>query len=211
MKMFKDSDFDIFKVEGLEPRMVEIRAHIQPIFQELDDYFAEKIQAEIGEATFVHIAQHRRRTAYAPENTWSAISLQKRGYKMEPHFQLGIWGEYVFMYLSVIDQPKGKVAIAESWLAHLDDFSKLSTDFVFSKDHTVPDYFPATSEEVEKALTRLRDVKKGEFEIGRVIPRGAEIFQTPEKARNFMWETYKQLLSIYNLGLIAQKEELLDN
>jgi uncharacterized protein YktB (UPF0637 family) len=37
----------------------------------------------------LYIAQHRRRTRYAPENTWSAISDNKRGYKSQAHLQLG--------------------------------------------------------------------------------------------------------------------------
>jgi uncharacterized protein YktB (UPF0637 family) len=203
--MFKDSDFDIFKVEGLEPRMAEIRAHIQPTFQELDDYFAEKLSVELeGVETFVHIAQHRRRTTNAPEDTWSAISLQKRGYKMEPHFQLGIWGEYIFMYLSVIDQPKGKAEIAKVWLENVEAFTKLSDDFVYSKDHTLPTYFSAAdATELEKALIRLRDIKKGEFEIGRVILRGDELLATPKRAKDFMWDTFKQMLPIYKLALEA--------
>ncbi len=64
-------------------------------FQELDTYFAEQLAPELGTELFVHIAQHRRRTVYPPENTWSALSPNKRGYKMQPHFQLGIWGDYV--------------------------------------------------------------------------------------------------------------------
>ena len=93
MLMFTEKEFAAFEVAGLDERMAVIRAQIQPIFQELDTYFAEQLAPELGTELFVHIAQHRRRTVYPPENTWSALSPNKRGYKMQPHFQLGIWGE----------------------------------------------------------------------------------------------------------------------
>ena len=55
---------------------------------------------------YLHIAQHRRRSVYPPEETWAAFGPNKRGYKMDAHFQIGITREYAFVWLSVIDQPK---------------------------------------------------------------------------------------------------------
>ena len=169
MLMFTEKEFAAFEVAGLDERMAVIRAQIQPIFQELDTYFAEQLAPELGTELFVHIAQHRRRTVYPPENTWSALSPNKRGYKMQPHFQLGIWGDYVFMWLSFIDNPKNEKQIAQAFL--------------------------------EKALTRFRDVKKGEFEIGRIIPKDSDLWQNPEKARAYMLATYQQLLPLYQLAV----------
>lgn len=78
MLMFTEKDFDVFTIEGLDPRMAGIRSTIQPKFQELDDYFAEKLGEKLETEFFVHIAQHRRRTVYPPENTWSALSQKKQ-------------------------------------------------------------------------------------------------------------------------------------
>ncbi len=98
--MFRKESFEIFDIEGLEMRMQGVRAEIQPIFMEIGEQLKERISQAFPEQEFyLHIAQHRRRTSNAPENTWSAIGTQKRGYKMEPHFQLGIWQDYVFLYL----------------------------------------------------------------------------------------------------------------
>ena len=66
MLMFTEKEF-AFEVAGLDERMAVIRAQIQPIFQELDTYFAEQLAPELGTELFVHIAQHRRRTVYPPE------------------------------------------------------------------------------------------------------------------------------------------------
>lgn len=68
-------------------------------------------------------------------------------------------------------------------------------------DHTVPQITPLPETDLEKALTRFRDVKKGEFEIGRIIPKDSALWQTPEKARAYMLATYQQLLPLYQLAV----------
>ena len=85
--------------------MQEIRKEIQPIFQQIGEksaLFTEKLDTPF----YLHIAQHRRRSVYPPEETWAAFGPNKRGYKMDAHFQIGITREYAFVWLSVIDQPK---------------------------------------------------------------------------------------------------------
>ena len=201
MLMFTEKEFAAFEVAGLDERMAVIRAQIQPIFQELDTYFAEQLAPELGTELFVHIAQHRRRTVYPPENTWSALSPNKRGYKMQPHFQLGIWGDYVFMWLSFIDNPKNEKQIAQAFLENQQLFQALPEDTYVSLDHTVPQITPLPETDLEKALTRFRDVKKGEFEIGRIIPKDSDLWQNLEKARAYMLATYQQLLPLYQLAV----------
>ncbi|MGG5317584.1 DUF1054 domain-containing protein [Enterococcus sp. AZ072] len=195
--MFSEESFKVFEIDGLENRMTAIRSEIQPVFQELNEYFQEKLSPIAGEEFFIHIAQHRRRTTNAPENTWSALSCKKRGYKMEPHFQLGIWPEYVFMWLSCIDQPKNEQAIAEKMLDNLQLFSELSSDFKVSGDHTKVEVQDLSTETVEKLLIRFRDVKKGEFQIGRIISKDSSLWKNPAKAKSYMLETYQQVMPIY--------------
>ncbi|EOH95678.1 hypothetical protein UAY_03104 [Enterococcus moraviensis ATCC BAA-383] len=207
MLMFTEKDFDVFTIEGLDPRMAEIRSTIQPKFQELDDYFAEKLGAELETEFFVHIAQHRRRTVYPPENTWSALSQKKRGYKMEAHFQLGIWSDYVFMWLSLIDNPKNEKEIAQAFLDNQALFEPLDDDFYLSIDHTQPEIERLNEADLEKHLTRLRDVKKGEFQIGRVIRKTDDLLNDPEKARAYMLKTYEELLPLYRLAIELQQKD----
>ena len=195
--MFNEESFKVFEIEGLENRMAAIRSEIQPVFQELNEYFQEQLSPTVGEELFIHIAQHRRRTTHAPENTWSALSRKKRGYKMEPHFQLGIWPDYVFMWLSCIDQPKNEQAIAQKMLDQPELFTGLSPDFKLSGDHTKEAVQDLSAEAVEKLLIRFRDVKKGEFQIGRVIPKDSPLWKKPQEAKAYMLETYQQLLPIY--------------
>ncbi|REC32578.1 hypothetical protein CF160_09095 [Enterococcus pseudoavium] len=201
--MFTENSFNVFEVAGLDARMAAIRAEIQPTFQQLDEVFQQKLEPLLNEKLFIHIAQHRRRTTYPPENTWSALSRQKRGYKMEPHFQLGIWPDYVFMCLSCIDQPKNEQAIAQALLDNQGIFENLSPDYVLSGDHTQPKVEKLSPENTERLLKRFRDVKKGEFQVGRIIKKDDPLWKNPVAAEAYMVDTYEKLVPLFQLALQA--------
>ena len=193
--MFTQKSFEIFSIDGLEARMAEIRSEIQPVFSEIGQKLLTKLSAKISNQEFYfHIAQHRRRTANAPENTWSAISTKARGYKMEAHFQLGIWEDYVFIYLSMIDQPKKQKEYAEL-LTNLSVEKMLTEDFIISKDHTKAETFPLSA--FSEAAERLGKVKKSELEIGRLWSKERFDGKEDSKILAEMLETIDQLLPIY--------------
>lgn len=193
--MFTQNHFEIFSIDGLEARMAEIRSEIQPVFSEIGQKLLTKLSAKISNQEFYfHIAQHRRRTANAPENTWSAISTKARGYKMEAHFQLGIWEDYVFIYLSMIDQPKKQKEYAEL-LTNLSVEKMLTEDFIISKDHTKAEVFPLSA--FSEAAERLGKVKKSELEIGRLWSKDRFDGKEDSKILAEMLETIDQLLPIY--------------
>ena len=54
--------------------MVAIRANIQPIFAEIMAEVSARLSDDVGYETFVHTAQHRRRTRYAPEDSVAKFS-----------------------------------------------------------------------------------------------------------------------------------------
>ncbi|WP_172355186.1 DUF1054 family protein [Lactococcus insecticola] len=199
MKLFTDASFDVFEVAGLDARMAAIRSNIQPIFADIMTEVSRRLMQESHHESFVHIAQHRRRTKYAPENTWSAISDSKRGYKSQAHLQLGIWADYVFMYLSIIDNPPRREFYAEKLAAH----HEFPADFVYSLDHTKSDYFSVLAENdaLDAGIRRLHDVKKGEFEVGRVIARTSDIWQ--KDPESYILETFDALIPLY-LALNAE-------
>ncbi len=197
MKMFDDKSFDVFNIKGLEARMVGIREVIQPIFNELDTYFVDELSSEVGEVLPIHIAQHRRRTANAPDFTWSAMGGDKRGYKKYPHFQLGITPEYALMWLSFIDNPEFEVDMAELMLENLAWFTQLPSEMMINTNHTKNNYHSLEKEQLVKDLTRFKTVKKGEFQIGRVLTREKLVKLSQDEAREYMLETYKSLVPIY--------------
>ena len=74
MKCFNEESFKVFDVEGLDERMVAIRANIKPIFAEIMAEVSARLSDDVGYETFVHIAQHRSRTRYAPEGSIAKFS-----------------------------------------------------------------------------------------------------------------------------------------
>lgn len=206
--MFTSDSFDVFTIEGLDNRMVAIREQIQPVFQELDTYFVECLSSEIGETLPIHIAQHRRRTANAPDFTWSAMGGDKRGYKKYPHFQLGITGDYVVMWLSFIDNPEFEKEMARSFLAHPELFEGLPKDMMINHDHTVNTYEALTETSLVKVLERFEKVKKGEFQIGRIVTKEEITHLSGTEAKEYMRDTYLALLPIYQHSMAIRQNAL---
>ncbi|RGI29398.1 DUF1054 family protein [Melissococcus sp. OM08-11BH] len=195
--MFNEACFEVFNIEGLDSRMIGIREKIQPVFQSIDEKLVEELEPLLGEKLPIHIAQHRRRTTNAPNFTWSAMGGNKRGYKKFPHFQLGITPEYVVIWLSFIDNPQNEVLMAQTCLDHLEWFESLPNDFVVNTDHTKNNYHALEKERVIKDLTRWRDVKKGEFQIGRVIQKNRFNTESTDVLFDDILQTYLSLIPIY--------------
>lgn len=196
--MFDESSFEVFEIAGLEPRMAAIRSQILPVFQEIGDAAIAKLEPKMETELFLHIAQHRRRSIYPPESTWAAISTKKRGYKMEPHFQIVIWPGYVACFLAIIDQPPKKAGYAEYLLEHQGDVIKAAT--VLQKDHTNEAYETVTPENLEKILIRLRDVKKGELLVGKVFSKEERFWEDPAIEEQ-MISVFEKLLPLYQVLL----------
>lgn len=197
MLMFNEACFEVFDIEGLDNRMIGVREKIQPVFQSIDEKVVEELESLLGENLPIHIAQHRRRTTNAPDFTWSAMGGNKRGYKKFPHFQLGITPEYVVVWLSFIDNPQNEVLMAQTCLDHLEWFESLPKDFVVNTDHTKNNYHALEKEQVIKDLTRWKEVKKGEFQVGRVMLKQAFTEKASQELYDTILETYLSLIPIY--------------
>lgn len=205
---FRKKDFEIFEVEGLDARMHEIRKRIQPVFQYIGDTHTDYINDYTGFDGSFHIAQHRRRTTNPPESTWSAIGGDNRGYKKYPHIQIGINEEHIFMFLSLIDNPKHEKAMGSFLLNRPELWSDLSDDYYISGDHTKAAIKKAKVDTIEHTLDRLLNVKKGEFMIGRILTPSSEELMDDTMQDKFFKETVDGLLPMYKELLdLHQKEE----
>ena len=202
--MFNEKSFDIFEIEGLDERMNAIRAEIQPVFQAVGEKVVASLAPELGEELIIHIAQHRRRTTHAPESTWAAFGGNKRGYKRFPHFELTINDDYVGMWLSFIDNPEYEKEMAQAFIDHKAIISSLDEDFFISLDHTQPNVFKLSDTDLEKGLIRWRDVKKGEFMVGRIIRKEDEKILDSQAQLEYILATYKSLTHLYKLAYEAR-------
>ena len=195
-------DFDVFQINGLEQRMEALISLVRPKFNLLGEDFSAYFSSKLGEEFFPHVAKHARRTVNPPKDSWVAFAPYKRGYKALPHFQIGLWGTHLFIVLAIIYEAPQKNMFAERLLAKKTLFNELPNDFIISGDHMSPLAIPlseAKDEKLEQYLVRLRDVKKGEFLVGRHIPREEAITLSADDLHGIIEETFDALLPIYNI------------
>lgn len=204
---WNEQDFEVFNTPGLDARMSALTEYVRPKFQELGTEFSSFFSVKTGDEFFPHVAKHMRRTVNPPNDSWVAFAPYKRGYKAVPHFQIGMWESHVFVILAVIYEAPNKSTMAEN-LLHSEVLDLLSGDFVASGDHMKPqaDSLIELGEEgIEKLLTRLRDVKKGEFVIGRHLSREQAASLTKEQFAQFAEETFEALLPVYHTLLQSNR------
>ena len=199
-----NTDFEVFEIDGLEERMEALTAHVRPKFHHLGEEYATYFSAKTGEEFFPHVAKHARRTVNPPKDSWVAFAPYKRGYKALPHFQIGLWGTHLFIVFAIIYEAPHKKEMAERLLSKIELINNLSDDYVLSGDHMCPTVYPLKEyrgEKLEKLLIRLRDVKKGEFLVGRHLTKELANEMTYEQFMQFATETFNQLLPIYETSI----------
>lgn len=199
---WKTEDFHVFLINGLDERMEALTQIVRPKFQTLGEFFSAYFSANTGDEFFPHVAKHARRTVNHPKDSWVAFAPYKRGYKALPHFQIGLWESHLFIVVGIIYEAPQKAEMADRLLQHINIFDQLSENFVISGDHMSPLAIPlseARDEQLKQLLVRLRDVKKGEFLVGRHIPAEEAIKLSSDEFMQLAEETFDDLLPIYNL------------
>lgn len=195
-------DFNVFKIDGLDERMDALTTIIRPKFHTLGEIFSAYFSMHLGDEFFPHVAKHARRTVNPPKDSWVAFAPYKRGYKALPHFQIGLWDSHLFIMVAVIYEAPNKAEMAERLLTNLKQFEVLPDDFVISGDHMSPEAAPlgeSREHTLEQLIVRLRDIKKGEFLVGRHIPLEQAITLTSDDFLQVTEQTFEQLLPIYNV------------
>ena len=201
-------DFEVFDTLGLEARMGLLVERVRPKFEELGSHYSSFFSATTGDEFFPHVAKHMRRTVNPPNDSWVAFAPHKRGYKAVPHFQIGLWSSHIFIILAVIYEAPNKTTMAQNLLDE-GAIAALPEGFVVSGDHMKPDASPLAEMadgELNKLIVRLRDVKKGEFVIGRHISKEEAIKMSEEEFKEFAEETFAALLPVYKT--LLQKEKM---
>ncbi|CAG9619868.1 YktB family protein [Sutcliffiella rhizosphaerae] len=201
---FKKKDFDVFKVKGLEERMEALKVQIQPKFELLGEYFSPSLTAMTGDEIHYHVAKHARRTINAPKDSWVAFANNQRGYKMLPHFQIGLWETHVFIWFAVIYEAPMKEEYGEALLKDVKKIRKeIPSNYVWSKDHTKPEVIPQsdlTEEQHKELFKRLKTVKKAEILCGIQIPMEEAIKLSGDETIARIEEAFQTLRGLYNLS-----------
>lgn len=202
---FTSKDFATFTIDGLDERMTAIQGRIQPKFKQIGDVLVDDLSMFVGSEMHLHIARHARRTVNPPNDTWLAIAGNKRGYKKHPHFQVGLWDDRLFIWLAFIYELPHKTDIAKMFMEHKEMITNLPKDYDISLDH-MNKYAEKINEiDLDKSLTRFRDIKKGEFLIGKYIDADDSIVQDGDALYNEIKNIFQTLVPLYKLAYTAIK------
>ncbi|OCA85590.1 hypothetical protein A8F94_11945 [Bacillus sp. FJAT-27225] len=201
---FTQDDFNVFTIDGLEPRMDAIITNIRPKLEYLGNHFSPILSIASGEELHAHVAKHARRTINPPNDTWVAFAANPRGYKMVPHFQIGLWETHLFIWFAVIYECQGKQSIGETFLENLSKIHQsIPGHFVWSQDHTKPDatkHSSLSKDELAASFQRLKDIKKAEILCGCHFDRDTVTKMGPSELLKEIDDVFRQILPLYKLS-----------
>lgn len=201
---FTQEDFDVFLIEGLDERMDALKSTIRPKLESLGEYYAPFLAAAAGDEMYVHVAKHARRTVNPPKDTWVAFANNPRGYKMMPHFQIGLWHTHLFIWFAVIYEAPQKQEIGERLAKKAAKIAKeIPKDFVWSVDHTKPETISHNQLKKNDLLAlfdRLQTIKKAELLCGYTIDREQVIQMGRDGLLQQINEVFERVAPLYKLA-----------
>lgn len=201
---FGPDDFDVFAVPGLEPRMAALIERVRPKLTRLGDALAPELSALAGVEMFPHVAKHARRTVHAPNDTWVAWAANKKGYKMLPHFQVGMFADFLFAQFAIIYESGQKTVFARSLQTELDRVkSVVPADFAWSMDHLKPAstrHAEMTDADFEKMAKKLAGTKQSEVMVGIRIERDNPLLADAPKLYDTFRSTFETLMPLYRMS-----------
>ncbi|MBY6036247.1 DUF1054 domain-containing protein [Fictibacillus nanhaiensis] len=200
---FTEQDFKVFQTQGLEQRMDQIIEVIRPKLEALGNKYADELTGLTGEEMHYHVAKHARRTVNPPNDTWVAFAPSKRGYKMLPHFQIGLFETHVFVWFALIYEAPMKDLYGKAFLKNVKKIKKeIPDDYVWSEDHTKPESYQhrdVKKNKLEEMATRLSTVKKAELLCGIRVSKNEAVSMSENDWFHRIDETFKTLLPLYHL------------
>lgn len=197
-----DEDFAVFEVEGLEPRMDALKARVRPKFEAIGKELAPDLSAHFGEEFFIHVAKHARRTTNPPIDSWVSFATNPRGYKMMPHFEVGLWSTHAFIEFAVIYECVNKKQFGEKLVRHWSEIKrKVPSHIVWFEDHTKPKPIAHTEmdDKIEEFTRKLIHNKNGEILAGIEIPRAEATAMSGQAFLDKARQTIYELEPLYRL------------
>jgi uncharacterized protein YktB (UPF0637 family) len=201
---FTKEDFDVFTIDGFEERMEALKSTIRPKLEILGNHFAPTLTSITGDEIFPHVAKHARRSVNPPKDTWVAFSRNARGYKMLPHFQIGMWETHLFIWYAVIYEAPQKAEIAKIFEKKIATIQKqIPSEFVWSVDHMKPGAIEQSKLGKKGLLDlfqKVQNVKKAELLCGFHINKEDVVRMAPQELIEKIDQTFKTLLPLYKIS-----------
>lgn len=199
---FNESDFETFLIEGLDERMTAIQERIQPKFKALSESIIPQLESITGSEMHLHVARHARRKVNPPQDTWSAYCHDKRGYKKHPHFQIGLFDDHVFIWLAHIYELPHKEDIANRFIENKSSILEtLPVHFDVSMDHMKKPSQKVSEIDLDATLKRFKEVKKGEFLVGRKIASTDPLLKDGDAFINTVIDTFQTVSPLYKIAM----------
>lgn len=197
--MFNQNDFDVFNDRTLEGRMTKIKTIIDPKFEQLAGTLLPILQDK-GVIVYSHIAKHLRRTINPPVDTWVAFGPHKKGYKKDPHFEVGFWPDCMFVWLDVLQEARVQEGITSRVMQSEKLVSYLSNNWSISNDHTTSTVVKNTSENLAAIVSKFSNLKTSEFLVGKMWPSNDQFFTLEsEKQQTIITDTIVSMLPVYKM------------
>lgn len=206
---FTEQDFDLFAIPALEARMEAIKAGPRPKLEALGSDLAEPLGRLVGHPVYPITAKHQRRKVNPPNDTWVAWSANKRGYKMLPHFQVGLWHTHAFIQAGVIYEAQGRARFANRLLAELPALQvQIPGHYRWLEDYTQPNgtlHQAMQAADYERIADRLRSRKEADCMVGLSVDRAAVVKAGPDFAQ-MAFAVMERLAPLYALAMESASE-----
>lgn len=200
---FSNADFDVFKIDGFGQRMDALKENIRPKLEILGTHFAPTLSSLTGNEMYAHVAKHARRTVNPPNDTWVAFATNSRGYKMLPHFQIGLWETHLFIWFAVIYEAANKEEFGKKLEKKVNTiYKETNPKFVWSGDHTKPNAFlhkDLSKSELQALFERLQTFKSAEILCGYHIPREETVNMSGNVLIDRIDDVFNELLPLYKM------------
>ena len=203
---FTSSDFKVFDIPGFEPRMAAIKSRVRPKLEAVGRELLPDVTRIGGAPAFPHVAKHARRTVNAPDDTWVAFALDKRGYKKHCHFKVALSRTGVRFLFEAGPEHADKRRWLAAWkrdAPKLVSVLRRSEGLAwFRNEHdeapaaVLADLSPEEITRLGDELVRTRD---GQLVLGRVVPTKKAASWKSADCLRAARETYHLLAPLYRL------------
>ncbi|MFD1465155.1 DUF1054 family protein [Lapidilactobacillus mulanensis] len=192
--MIDRTSFSVFNDPTLPGRLQKIQTEVDPDFEMMGQNLIDLLHPQLDQKMYLHIAKHLRRHKNPPVDTWFALSDNARGYKMLPHFEVGIWPDTLFITFALLAEVKDREKIT-AWLADLD--WQIIPAFQISTDHTNAAAQEYSEENWQKSIARYQTVKNSDFLLGSWIKLDDPRFAEPKLIEQIIYNQIIDLAPLY--------------
>jgi uncharacterized protein YktB (UPF0637 family) len=206
MELFTLDDFKIFEIPGFSQRMSAILTRIRPKLTSMGVVLAPQLSPLVDVPLYVHVAKHARRTVNPPDDTWTALGANPRGYKKDVHFKIAISRNCVRFLFEAGPEYYAKEEWAKGWnrefrqvMSALRARRELAW---FRNEHDeepaalASDIDPANLKKLCDELTRRKD---GQLVLGRRIDAAEFTGLKAKQVEKIVVDTFKPLAPLFHM------------